>query len=487
MTRRHIPVLVGVGTATRREEDYTKALEPLDLMIEAVRAAGGDCGKPELLREIGRIAVPRGRWRYRNPSGAIAAAIGAGGAETVLSTVGVLQQSLIARACEDIADGRIGSAIVAGADAGFRILRAKIAGQFAGERQQDTDPDVLLEPAEELRHEAEVQAGLRMAVGLYALADSARRTAQGHDIRAHRDRLGAMYARFSAIAADNRDAWVRDQKTPRDICEAGPRNPMQAFPYTRSHCSTWNVDQAAALLLCSEDKADALGIARSRRVYPVASAEANHMTALSARKDPGRCIGAEMTAEALFHEAQIAPEEIDLFEMYSCFPVAVDCFAEAARVPKGRDLTITGGMPFAGGPYNNYFFQATAKAAELLRAGAGKTALLSCVSGIMTKQAFALWSVEPPARGFARLDVTADVAARSEQVEVAVDFAGEGKVVGSTVVHGRGRDPVAVLLIDTSPAQRALITCEQPEVIRTLETEEWAGRTVKAARGRLLA
>lgn len=487
MTGRRVPVLVGVGIATRREEDYTKALEPLDLMIEATRAAGADCGKPELLREVGRIAVPRGRWRYRNPSGAIAAAIGAGGAETVLSTVGVLQQSLIARACEDIADGRIDSAIVAGADAGFRILRAKIAGKFAVERAQEDDPDILLEPAEELRHEAEVAAGMQMPVGLYALADSARRAALRRGIEAHREHLGEMYARFSAIAANNPDAWIRDQKSPREISEPGPRNPMQAFPYTRLHCSTWNVDQAAALLLCSEDRADALGIEPARRVYPVVSVESNHMVALSARKDPGRCIGAEVAAEALFRESGISPEQIDLFELYSCFPVAVECFAEAARVPKGRDLTITGGMPFAGGPYNNYFFQATAKAAELLRAGGGKTTLLSCVSGIMTKQAFALWSAEPPTRGFARLDVTADVAARSEQVEVAIDFAGEGKVVGSTVVHARGLDPVAVLLIDTLPGRRALIKCEQPEVIRSLETDEWAGRTVKAAGGLLVA
>ena len=33
------PVLVGVGVATRREEDPSRALEPIDLMLEAVRAA----------------------------------------------------------------------------------------------------------------------------------------------------------------------------------------------------------------------------------------------------------------------------------------------------------------------------------------------------------------------------------------------------------------------------------------------------------------
>jgi len=381
MTARHMPVLVGAGTAMRREEDYTKALEPLDLMIEAVSKAGADCGNPALLADVGRIAVPRGRWRYRNPSGAIAAAIGAAHAQTLLSTVGVLQQSLIASACEDIANGTIDSAIIAGADAGYRILRARISGNRAPEREQDDDPDVLLQPADELRHEAEAAAGLQMPVGLYALAESARRAQSGRSIDEHRAHLARVYARFSEIAAQNPDAWNREAKSAPEIMEAGRHNPMQAFPYTRFHCSTWNVDQAAALLLCSEAKADALGIAEAQRIYPVASAESGHMMPLSARADIAQCIGAQLAAEALYRHTQIAPDEIDLVELYSCFPIAVECFAEAARIPADRDLTITGGMAFAGGPYNNYFFQATAKAAQLLKADLGVEVAFADVGG----------------------------------------------------------------------------------------------------------
>jgi acetyl-CoA C-acetyltransferase len=262
---------------------------------------------------------------------------------------------------------------------------------------------------------------------------------------------------------------------------------MQAFPYARFHCSTWNVDQAAALLLCSEAKADALGIAEAQRIYPVASAESGHMMPLSARADIAQCIGAQLAAEALYRETGIAPDEIDLVELYSCFPIAVECFAEAARIPADRDLTITGGMAFAGGPYNNYFFQATAKAAQLLKAGEGRNALLSCVSGIMTKQAFALWSVDRPHRSFTRLDVTDEVAARSEQRDVLLDYIGTGIVAGCTVIHGRGGDNQAVLLIDTVEGQRAIVTSEDPAVIASIETEEWVGRRVRANGGSLAA
>lgn len=487
MTARHVPVLVGVGTAMRREEDYTKALEPLDLMIEAVEAAGVDCGGPDLLRAVDRIAVPRGRWRYRNPAGAIAETIRAEHAQTVLSSVGVLQQSLIASACEDIANGEIGSAIIVGADAGYRILRARIAGEYAGERNQDNEPDIKLEPTDELRHEAEAAVGLQMPVGLYALAESARRASSGRTIHEHREHLAQLYARFSHIASQNPDAWNQEVKTANEILEAGKHNPMQAFPYTRSHCSTWNVDQAAALLLCSEEKADELGIAEAQRIYPVASAESSHMVPLSARADFSQCVGAQLAAEALYSATGIRPEQIDLVELYSCFPVAVECFAEAARIPADRELTITGGMAFAGGPYNNYFFQATVKAAQLLRARAGRNALLSCVSGIMTKQAFALWSADKPEGPFSRLDVTDEVAAQTEQIEVETGFAGEGTVAGCTVIYSRRDDPYAVLLVDTNDGKRALVTSGDPAVIQSIENEEWVGRQVKAAEGRLAA
>ena len=166
------PVLVGIGTATRHEDDFTRALEPMDLMLEAVRAAGEDTGSSGALGRVEYISVPRGRWTYSNPAGEIARAIGAK-ATTVLSTPGVLQQSLIGDACARSARGEIEAALVAGSDAGYRLLRAQIANRKAEERVQDDQPDIFLQPKEELRHAAEKRVGLVMPVALYAILESA--------------------------------------------------------------------------------------------------------------------------------------------------------------------------------------------------------------------------------------------------------------------------------------------------------------------------
>ncbi len=311
-----------------------------------------------------------------------------------------------------------------------------MAGQQASERQQPDAPDIHLSPTSELRHAAERRAGLHMPVGLYAIIESAWRAHQGWSVAQHRNELAALGERFSRIAAANPHAWQRRAVSAAEVREAAPRNPMQAFPYTRAHCSTWNVDQAAALLLCSAARATELGINPARWVYPLASTQANHMLPVVAREPLHACPGARIAGQAALHALGVAAEQIDLVDLYSCFPVAVQVYAAALGLPLQRALTVTGGMPFAGGPYNNYVLQATCRAAELMRAGRGRTALVSSVSGVLTKQGFGAWSMTP-GRGFVSADVSNEVARQSPALDVLADYTGPARIAGFTVLHGR--------------------------------------------------
>ena len=483
------PVLVGIGTATRREEDFTRALEPMDLMLEAVTAAGRDSGSKASLAGAQYIAVPRGRWSYSNPAGAIARAVGAVNATTVLTSVGVLQQTLIGEACARIARGEAHTTLVAGADAGYRLLRAQIAGQPASEREQGDEPDIYLAPKDELRHPVEKRAGLQMPVGLYAMMESAFRAKQGWSVADHRERLAQLGERFSHVAADNPHAWQRNAQDVAAIRDASDRNPMQAFPYTRAHCSTWNVDQAAALLFCSAARAEQLGIPRAQWIFPLASTESNHMVPVSAREDLAACPGARITGQAALAAGDMKAQDIDLVELYSCFPFAVEAYADALGLPITRALTVTGGMAFAGGPYNNYLLQATCRAAQLMRQGKGRTALVSCVSGVVTKQGFGLWSVEPPSlpQGeFFHADLSQTVAREMRTLEVLDEFTGPAKVAGYTVLHGRGQLPRGIALVDTPLGQRAMTTTENPALIARMQLDEFVGQQVQIEQNTLM-
>jgi len=473
------PILVGWGTATRREEDFERALEPMDLMLEAVAAAGKDSQSQSVLQGLQHIAVPRGRWTYRNPAGEIARKYKALHATTVLASVGVLQQSLVGEACARIARGEVHTALVSGADAGYRLLRAQIAGRSAIDRVQHDEPDIYLQPKEELRHPVEKRSGMHMPAGLYAMMDSAFRARQGWTVAEHRDRLASLWSRFSQVAANNPHAWNTEAISAASIREPSRHNPMQAFPYTRFHCSSWNVDQAAALLFCSVARAEQLGIPQAKWIYPVVSTESNHMVAVSAREDLTRVPGARIAGQAALAAAGLAPDDIDLIDFYSCFPLAIETYAEALGLSLERDLTVTGGMAFAGGPYNNYFLQAACRIAELLRQGKGRNALQSCVSGVVTKQGFGIWSTDRPAVEYVHADLSDSVAREMPVREVLEHFSGDARVAAYTVLHGRGQPPRGVVLVDTSAGQRAMATSENPALIETMQDHELVGEKVR--------
>ena len=472
------PVLVGLGVATQREEDPREARDALGLMLAAADAAGRDCGVPGLLGAVGHVAVPAGRSAYGNAAGAIARHAGAPAARTIGSTVGVLQETLLADACEAIAVGAVDAALVAGGDAGYRILRSQITGLAVADTEAEGEPDTLLSPAEELRHPVELRAGLRQPVGLYAMIESALRARHGWTVRDHADRMARRYSRFTAIAAGNPHAWKRDVLSAEAIATPSPQNAVQAYPYNKLHCSSWNVDQAAALLFCSVAKAEAMAIPRERWVFPLASAEANAMVPVTARAVLASCPGARIAGEAALALAGKDIAAVDLFELYSCFPAAVAIYAEELGIPTASDLTVTGGMPFAGGPYNNYVLQATCRMAELLRRQPGKTGLVASVSGVITKQGMGLWSTVPNPDGFRRQDVSGRVAAAIARTPVVDDYAGPGRIAGFTVVHNRGQPPRAVVIADVGAGARTVAFSDDARLATRFQQAEHAGAAV---------
>jgi acetyl-CoA C-acetyltransferase len=486
MRHPNVPVLVGIGVVDQRIEDRSEAAEPLALMIEAARRAVADSGAPGIAASIGRIGVPMGRWAYGDPARLVGQAIGARDPKTILAKVGVLQQTLLGDAARAVAEGETEAALVVGGDAGYRLLRADLTGHPVTDRSDNGHPDLLLAPQAELRHPIELRFGLRAPVGLYAIIDSAFRFARGRDIETHRGALAGLYSRFSEIAADNPHAWRRQALEPDAICLPSARNAMQAFPYTKRHCSSWSVDQASALLFCSMALAERMGVPREKLVFPLSSTESNHMVPVSARSELARCPGAAIAGAAVLQSSGIAANDVDLLEFYSCFPVAVEMVVAELGVPAGRSLTVTGGMSFAGGPYNNYVLQATCRMAELLRAGQGRTGLVGSISGVLTKQGFCLWSRQPGASPFESRDVTSAVARATPTTEVVQRYVGPAAIAGYTVLHANGAPPRGVILADLPDGQRAMAATDDEDLVRGMEMLEFCGAPVTIADDRFV-
>ncbi len=474
------PVLVGVGFADQRCDDPSDALEPCDLMAQAVEAAASDAGRSELIDRADAIAVPHGMWEYSDPARLVADRVGAGNARSMLTSIGILQQTLLNRACLEIQSGKSQIMIVVGGEARYRQLRAGILGKQAPETEQvDVAPDESLQSEDILWADLEAERGLLMPVEFYAILESAVRHARGQSVDEHRDALAQLYAGFSRIAEDNPHAWNRSAVTPGDVRDAVGKNRMISFPYTKLHNTQWNVDQASALILCSQGMAEEMGIDRDRWVFPIAGTEASCVTAISQRPHLNRSIGARLAGQAALELAGVAIDEIDHVDLYSCFPSAVQIFAEELGIDPARPLTVTGSMAFAGGPLNNYVLQSTARMAEVLRENPGSKGLVSCVSGIIGKQGFGIWSTEPTPNGFGHADVSEAVAAETSEILLDADYTGPATIVGYTVGYLSGSPAKATAVCDLPGGRRSVVTAADPDLLAELVAEEFCGRQVQ--------
>jgi acetyl-CoA C-acetyltransferase len=479
------PVLIGVAAVQQKIDDYQQALEPVALMEQALLSAAADAGCMEILGRADEILVPKSLWGYSDPGRLLADALGARSATTLLAEFGILQQSLLTRACQRITAGDAQVVLVAGGEARYRSLcAAKVGAEALETRQVDIEPDITLRPQDEMWSSVESASGLGMPVGYYAILDSALRYKQGLSLAHHRDQMATMYARLSELAADNPDAWSDQVVSATNIREHSTGNRMLAFPYTKLHNSQWNVDQAAGLILCSARVAENLGIDRHKWVFPRAFTESNFMSVVASRKDLGGSPGFRIAGQVAMQLAGVKFNEIRLCELYSCFPYAVRVQLQEFGLNWLHNVSVTGGMAFGGGPLNNFVFQATVRMAQLLRQNPGETGMVTAVSGLLTKQACALWSCSPGAQGWACADVTEQVCHASEVCDLVANYCGKGAVAGYTVLY-QGLDPWrAVAVFDLPDGRRTVAFSEDAQLMELMMAQECCGATYQVADGK---
>src|SRR4051794_5231329 len=458
------PILIGVGTCYPSLDDDDEAV---DLMVRATEAASKDAGSAEILRAVQRIAVPRGTWSYTDPGRIVAERIGATGAHTHLVDLGIPQQTLINQALDAIMNGKLDVALVVGAEAKARAARAaqrSYAANAEGIRtvfrrdnldeldQQGAQPDVHQAPQGEFLAMPEIEAGLYAPVEQYALMESALRAADGITVEQHRQEIAELCTRFNAVARVNPDAAFPREITADQLVELGPDNRPLAFPYGKWHASQWTVDQAAALLLCSVEAAERAGIDRERWIFPLVGIESSASVSLSKRLELHRWPAMQILGDAASQHIGQPLADCEHQEVYSCFPLAVRVQQRELGLARDGTPTITGGMTFAGGPFNSFVLQATAAMAQRLREQPG-LGLVTTVSGMLTKPGLAVWSSAPDER----LPLVADLAtvtAQTDAMPVVASHDGAATITACTVTYDGLQPKELVAILDTNDGSR---------------------------------
>ncbi|KAA0235820.1 MAG: hypothetical protein JJLCMIEE_02970 [Acidimicrobiales bacterium] len=469
-----------MGVAGGRIDDAATGPEAAELMALAVERAAEDAGSRTLLERAQWLAVPRGMWSYTDPGRLIARRTGLGEVHTVLAEVGILQQALINRACSLVAAGELEVAVIVGGEARYREQQARIAGIEVVESTQRGDlPDEVLRPEQPLVTDVELATQLVSPVVGYATLENALRYANGNSLEAHRREMGQLWERFNRVALGNAHAWNRERYSAEEIAEPGPGNRLLAFPYTKLLTSQWNVDQAGALIISSAGTAAGLGIPRDRLVFLRSGTESNHMVPVPSRRELHRCPGAQIAGRRAAELAGIRIDDIDHLELYSCFPAAVQIYARELGIALEGPLTVTGGMTFAGGPLNNFVFQAMAEMARVLRGDPRSVGLVSSVSVTLTKQGFGIWSCTPSGHVAAVADVSAEVEQRTAVAEVVPNSDSWGTVAGYTVTYDRDGPELGVVVADLPDGTRTVATTTAPGLMADMVDREFCGEKVR--------
>jgi acetyl-CoA C-acetyltransferase len=469
-------VLVGVGTSS--------AAEPAtELMVQAALAAGRDAGGPALLSEVQRVAVPQGSWSLTDPARTVARRIGAGGARTLRYEIGVSQQEIINDALTAIAAGEADVVLVVGGEA--RAF-ARSGGEEVDAEPEPPDHTVTRQP--DFVAPIELSAGIVVPpVQQYALIENALGAHEGQDRAAHLDDIAQLWARFNAIAGPNPLAAFPAARDAASIATPGPKNRPLAYPYNVWHASQWTVDQAAALLFCSAEAAAGHGVPLDRWVYPHVALHASEAITLAARRDLHTWPAMALLGRAAAAHLGAPLADISIAEVYSCFPSAVRVQQRALGLDPMGTPTVTGGMTFAGGPFNNYVFQSTAAVVQMLRAAPRELGLVTTVCGMLSKPGLAVWSCTPPPTDAGGLvaDLAEEALTATPTAPVAdpdSDAAKGPAVVVSFTVTYAADDPLTpartAVVADRPDGHRVAATCEDGSIARAALAESLIGATV---------
>jgi acetyl-CoA C-acetyltransferase len=318
------------------------------------------------------------------------------------------------------------------------------------------------------RHQA--AHGLTGAPSQYALIDNARRARLGQTREEYAAAMGALFAPFTAVAAANPHASALVERSAAELVTPTEANRPIADPYTRYIVAREKVNQGAAVLLMSVAAARRLGIPQDRWVFLPGHADLRERDLMD-RADMSAGPASALAVRHALGVAGIGPDELSAIDLYSCFPAPVfnicDSLGLAAGDPRG--LTLTGGLPFFGGPGNNYSMHAIAEAVQRARSAPGSYVLVGANGGVMSKYSAGVYSTTPapwaPDRS-ADLQAEIDGWDAPEQAHVAD---GPAVIETYTVKHARdgGRTGIVVGRLDRD-GRRFIARGDDPDLLDLL-------------------
>ncbi len=446
------PVIVGASQFTERIDDPDYAtLSPVAITARAAELALMDAGMDGCKEHIDTVMTTRifedsapvlefPFGRSNNFPRSVCKRLNINPAMAIWATSGGdTPQKLVTEACDRIWQGVSKAVLISGGE-------ALSTSRFLQKQGSDVDWSEDLEEQVDdrgaiidyLTHD-EIMNGLVTPPLFYGLMENAKRLAAGIDADRWAEQMGALFAPFAAVASENPLAAQHDKAfTAADLTTVAPGNRYVASPYPQRLVARDQVNQSAALVVISTGLADELGISPSARVYLHGQAVAGEPP-VTLRAELGQAPSAGLALNRALDRAACVADDIAYFDFYSCFPIAVSNAIEAIDLSGDdpRGLTITGGLPYFGGPGNSYSMHALAEMMVRLRSHPEKRGLVGANGGFLSKYAVGIYATTPAA--YEPYDSADLDEAMSQQVvpHFETNPNGEGKIEAYTLAYDR--------------------------------------------------
>ena len=403
------PVLVGCAQATKKLPP-AEAMTPLQMLLEVSRMAAADAGITEAqLQQIDTIANTRliidstdfggfGCGRYNNLPHSIACGLGANIRQGFYAAAGGnTPQMLVNQMASRIAAGDSDITLIAGSENMATLMGAiKTGVQLDWNDDSGAEPDTLGDTRSGTSaHENDY--GLFYPINTYPLFENAIRGQHQRDIDSQMQFIGELFSPMTRVAAANPHAWFPIERSAAEIATPTPKNRFISYPYTKYMNAVIQVDMAAALLMMSAGTARKMGITEDRWVYLNGCADTHDHWHLSERINYHSSPAIQRMGHEALTMAQQTIDDMDFFDIYSCFPSAVQIACQELGIATNdqRGLTVTGGLPYFGGPGNNYALHSIATMIEQVRSQPGSSGLVTANGWHITKHAVGIYSTEP--------------------------------------------------------------------------------------------
>lgn len=491
MSDAFLPVLVGGVQTVDRDPDPLALRSPLQATVDVVHATLSQQGLR--LADVDRlfvVTVPQ--WNVVDQASPVADALGIDRSKVAVTDGGGQIPIQAANwSAQQIAKGDAKLVLIAGANSGrtHRVARKNdIQLDWLGRKatDPDLDPAVWGSYGKPMVSEIERAAQLDRPNRAYPMFESALRAARGQSLRDHRMAMGQVMTRFTEIAATNEHAWYPIARSAEEIVTPGPTNRMVATPYTKYLNSVMATDQTAAIAITSLDHAQKAGIDRSELVFWHGGTEtAEHAWFMSERPNLATSTAMHAAAQGALSNAGVDVDDIGFFDLYSCFHVAVAIAMDGLGIDPtdSRPLTVTGGLPYAGGPGANYTTHAICSMADRLReAQAGTRGLTTGNGYVLTKHAAAVWGNSPPAE--LAFDPAPVYGSPDDALVVDTQAEGDATIDAYTVVFDRGDEPdYAIAIATTTNGARLVgnVPNDNEDFLRELVSTEAVGRRIRVA------